>query len=159
MTLTAEGKYQNVKASIEKHIHTNLVGTEGLVIDWEGTTFEPANRLEWIQERILGTGEIIQHRHVGAEKGRSSHVMLSFNIFVNRELTNKSNRHYEIRDLILKYFNEGDQVNLYDFENGDFTTILQKMTIREIITDQPIPDETYWMYNYSCGIHWIQKWT
>jgi len=159
MVITAEGKLQNVKASIEEYIDANLVKVEGLVIDWEGTTFEVANRAEWIQERILGLGEIVQHRHVGVEKGRSCQVMLNFNVFVNRELTTKSNRQYKIRDLIFKYFNEGAQIDLYDYEGGNFTTSLQKMTVRETITDQPIPDETYWQYNVTVGIHWIQKWT
>ena len=159
MTLNINGKIQNVKASIEKYIKDNLVTTSSFVVNFEGLPFEEANRAEWIEETILGLGNRDFHRQVSATTtGQTTQVMLNFNIFVNRELTAKTNRAYEIRDILADYFKIGTQIDLYDFSGDDFTTSLQKMEVNEIITDRAIPDEYYSQYNFSVGINWLEQW-
>jgi hypothetical protein len=84
--------------------------------------------------------------------------MLNFNIFVNREKTLKTNRHYEIRDLIYEYFKIGTQIDLYDFSSDDFSSSLQKMEVREIVTDMVIRDDRYSAYNFTVAIDWLENW-
>lgn len=160
MALNKEGKLQNVKASIEKYIYDNLVLVEGLEIAWEGKPFEEGNALEWVQESIVGVGERMYHRQVNGSDvyGNTTMVMLSFNIFVNPEKTHKTNRNYEIRDIIHNYFTIGKSISLYDFSDDDFTTSLQEMQVDEIMTDGQIPNEEYQQYNITYVVEWLEKW-
>lgn len=160
MILLNEGKIQNVKASIERYIQANLSGTEGLTIDYEGKSGEPFSSDEWVQERILGPTNHRYHRGIGgSRRGQGESIILNLNVFVNRQKTKKTNRHYEIRDLIVKHFYVGKDIDLYDFENGNFTTSIQKMRVREVVTDEPIPDDDFFQWNYTVGIDWMAKWT
>ncbi len=56
MTLDANGRAQNIKASIEKYATDNLVTSEGLTLALEGQPFESDDVTEWVQENILGIG-------------------------------------------------------------------------------------------------------
>lgn len=159
MTNISQSKVQNVKASIENYIGDNLVTTEGLKVNFEGLKFETEGLEEWIQEDIMG--EVPEfHRQVDEDGnfGQTVSIILNFNIFVNKDKTRKTNRHYEIRDIIYNYFYIGAQINLYDFSQGDFNNALQVMKIREIITDMKIPDDNFYQYTFTVGIDWLQKW-
>lgn len=159
MTLSNQGKFQNVKASIEKYIQDNLVTIEGLTVDFEGFPFEGTDTEEWIEERILGKGTGDFHRQVSSSlMGQTVPVLLNMNVFVNPAKTQKTNRHYEIRDILADYFKIGTQIDLYDFANDNWTSSLQKMEIREIITDRSIPDPNFYMYNFTVSIDWMEKW-
>jgi hypothetical protein len=159
MALNSNGMVQNVKASIEKYIHTHLVMTEGFTLSFEGMQFEPASMSEWIQERILSFTEEEYHRQVSnTEEGQTTMVMLSFNVFVNPDKADRTNRHYEIRDRIEEYFNIGDSISLYDFNNDDFANALQTMKIRDVITDTAIPNDSWMQYNYTCLVSFLEKW-
>jgi len=159
MALNANGKFQNVKASLEKYIKDNLVTTEGLVVDFEGFPFEGTGRSEWIEERILGPGERDYHRQVSSTTtGQTTEIVLNFNIFVNPDKTTKTNRHYEIRDIVADYFKIGTQIDLYDFSNNDWTTSLQKMEVRDVITDRTIPDPSFLQFTFTVGIAWQESW-
>jgi len=160
MALTSQSKFQNFKASLDYYAKTNLVTASSLVVDFEGLPFESTAQSEWVQLRTLGSGDRAFQGNVGvSQKGTRSNVLVSFNIFVVKTDTLKINRHYEIRDLVAKYFGENIKIDLYDFENGNFTTSLQKMVVREIITDQPIPDPDYHQWNFTIGVEWLQVWT
>ena len=159
MALLAHAKIQNVKASIEKYIKDNIETGQGISIDWEGSMFEEGDKNEWIQERILSGGNRDYHRSTDVDKeGQTTQIILNFNIFVNRQNTQKTNRHYELRDILFEYFKIGTEIDLYDFSSGNFNTSLQKMMITEIITDQPIPDEAYFQYNFTIGMNWLEQW-
>jgi len=150
---------QNVKASIENYIQKKLVLDEELIVQFEGMPFEADGYNEWIREEIVGkTTEIYFRDAELGYDGVVSGIMLQFNIFVNKEKTSKTNRHYEIRDLIAEHFNLGNKINLYDFQEYDYDNSLQTLAIRDIITDQPIPNDQYHQYNYTVLIHWIEKW-
>ncbi|NHJ85610.1 MAG: hypothetical protein FK734_09120 [Asgard group archaeon] len=159
MSNIPESKMQNVKASIEKYIGDNLVTTEGLKVNYEGLQFETDGLAEWVQEDLIGnTSEF--HRQVDEQNryGQTTSILLNFNIFVKKNETKKTNRHYEIRDLISNYFKIGTEINLYDFYNGDFSTVLQVMKIREIVTDRKIPDDNFYQYAYTVSLDWLEKW-
>lgn len=159
MVLQKNASIANVKASIEKYIKDNLGITEGLDIDYEETPFEVNHVKEWINPRIIGIGGRSFHRQTGGGLlGQTSEVLLNINIFVNRELTQKTNRIYELRDLIYTYFTIGKEISLYDFNNDDFTNILQTLVVREIITDQVVPAEDYSQYVFACMISWLEQW-
>ena len=159
MGLTNEGMVQNAKASLEKYIQDSLAITEGLKVDYEGKIGEPFDEKEWIAESILDF-PIQEHlRSVGdGQKGNRASILVNLNIFVKKDNTRQTNRHYEIRDIIGDYLYIGKDIDLYDFQNSNFTTSLQKLRIREIITDRPIPNDNFWQYNYTVGIDWTQKW-
>lgn len=159
MTLNSQGKFQNVKASLEKYIHDNLVITEGFIVDFEGFPFEGTNEEEWIEERILGKGAGDFHRQVSSTtSGQTVPVLLNMNIFVNPNKTKRTNRHYEIRDYVAEYFKIGTLIDLYDFSANDWGTSLQKMEVNEIITDRPIPDPNFHMYNFTISVDWLEQW-
>jgi len=158
-SIDADGMVQNVKASIEKYIANQLVMEEELTIAWEGMQFEPEHMAEWVRERILAFADRDYHRQVSdTEEGQTTMVMLSFNIFVNPEKADKTNRHYEIRDKIAEHFHINKTISLYDFSSDDFTDALQTMKVREIITDQPIPNDEWMQFDYTVGISWLEKW-
>lgn len=160
MTLDATGKFQNVKASVEYFLKTNLVTTSSLNVDFEGLPFEEEGKTEWVQERIMAITPLAEGRKdQEANHYRVVDVMLSLNTFVKKDRTTYSNRHYQIRDIIAGYLNLGTDVNLYDYANGNFTTSIQKMRVREIVTDSPIPNEDFHQYNYTVSLEWEQKWT
>ena len=159
MALLAHAKIQNVKASFEKYINDNIVIGKDIAVDFEGLPFEEGDKTEWIQERILSGGNRDYHRQTDVDKeGQTTQVMLNFNIFVNKQNTQKTNRHYEIRDILSEYFKIGTEIDLYDFSIGNFDSSLQTMKVLEIITDQPIPDEKYFQYNFTVGIDWLEQW-
>ena len=159
MALNPNGKFQNVKASIEKYLDDSLVTTEGLLVDFEGKPFEGTGEAEWIEERILGKGAGNFHRQVSSSLiGQTVPVLLNMNIFVNSKKTERTNRHYEIRDIIANYFKIGTQIDLYDFSDDDWSTSLQKMEIREVTTDRAIPDPSFHMWNFTVEIHWLEQW-
>jgi len=159
MARSAQGKIQNVKASLERYIKDKLVTTEGFTVDFEGFPFEGTGLAEWIEERILGPGAKDFHRQVSSTTiGQTTQIVLNLNIFVNPSKTRRTNRHYEIRDAVIGYFEIGTQIDLYDFSDNDWTTSLQKMEVNETITDRPIPDPDFHQYNLSVGIAWLECW-
>ena len=159
MTLNAQGKIQNVKASLEKYISENLQVKEGFTMDYEGVPFESAGNNEWIQERILSFGKKDFRRQTSSTglRGYLTLIMLSFNIFVDSENTLRTNRIYEIRDTIMDYFKEGTKISLYDFSTGEWNTILDSLIVRGIETDSPIPNDDLSQYNVTVGIDWLEQ--
>jgi len=160
MTINAQGKAQNVKASLEHYIHEKLVVTEGLVVDFQGKPFESADQQEWVQERIMGFPNHDYHRQTtSALEGQTTTVLLNFNIFVNKEspTNRRTNRSYEIRDIVADYFKIGTEIDLYDASNSDWTTSLQKMFVFDVATDAPISDETFEQYSYAVEILWLEQ--
>ena len=159
MALSNQGKVQNVKASLEKYIADNLSTTEGLTIAYEGFPFESSGVTEWVQENILKGGRSF-HRQVDTTNiGQTTEVMINFNLFVDPSKTAKTNRHYELRDIVAGYFSIGKTISLYDFYNGEFVTSLQSMKVRDVVTDTAIPNDNYLQYNYTISIDWLEKWT
>jgi hypothetical protein len=157
MALDKEARIENVKYSIERYLNDNLGST--YTFDWEGAPFETTGVEEWIQERVMGLGGGDYHRGVSTtQDGQTVPVLLSLNIFVNKEKTVKTNRHYEIRDDVYNYLKIGSQINFYDFASGNTSAVVQIMKVREIITDSPIPDEQFYQYNLTVSIDWLQKW-
>ena len=168
--MIAEGKAQNIKASLEKYIRDNIVLIEGLYVVFEGMPYSNlsqeeevtgrSNREEWIHENILTLrGNSQYHRQVELNTyGETEGVLLDFSIFVNKEKTRKTNRHYEIRDIIAEHFYIGTLIDMYDFASADFNTVLQKLKVHEIITDRVIPNNNYLQYNYTASILWLNKW-
>lgn len=157
MTLNAQGKLQNVKASLERYIENKLVETEGFTVDFEGRPFEGTGSDEWIEERILGKGVGDFHRQVSSTAmGQTAPVLLNFNVFVNPKKTRRTNRHYEIRDVIAEHFKVGTRIDLYDFSDADWSTSLQKMEVRETVTDRAVPDPNFHMYNFTVSIDWLE---
>jgi len=155
-----EGKFQNAKASIEKYVHENIVVTEGLRVNFDGVVFENDDSPEWISETIFGLDDKVYHRgvDVGVD-GQTDNIVLNFNIFVVKEKTNKTNRHYELRDILADYFYIGKKIPMYDFSNDEFETIIQNLKIREVDTDEAVLDQRkYWIYNYMVFIDWLEKW-
>ncbi len=160
MAIDKHSKIQNVKASLEKYIADNLVTTEGLRVAFEGVPFESATEDEWIEERIESFGNTDFGRQVDTTRmGQTTQVMLSFNIFVNPDKTIKSNRHYELRDKVLNYFTIGTTINMYDFYNNNFSTVVQILKVRDILTDRAIQDDNFWRYEIVIGVDWLEKWT
>jgi len=160
MARNKEGKLQNVKASLEKYVHDNIVCYEDIRVNFEGIIFENDNSPEWVSETILALDDKVYHRgvDVGVD-GQTCSVALNFNIFVVKEKTKKTNRHYEIRDVLADYFYIGKLIPMYDFSNDDFENIIQYLKIREVDTDEPILDQRkYWIYNYMVFIDWQEKW-
>lgn len=159
MVLLDTGKFQNFKASVEKYTQDNLVTTEGLRVNLEGLPSESTPD-EWIDETILGIGEIESVRGVGGSVyANVNQPMVNFNIFVKKQHTTKTNRHYELRDIVVNYFKLGDTINLYDFSTGDFTNVIQIMKVREIVTDQAIPSTDFHQWTYAIAIEWRQEWS
>ena len=158
MGLEARGKIENVKASLEKYIYDSLVTASGVSVNMEGLPFEATHRDEWIQENILGVRDWQIHKRDGeGMRGQTTQVILNFNIFVNRKETKKANRHYELRDTIATYFNIGTDVDLYDASNSEWLTSLEKLRLREVITDASIPNDNFYQYNYTVGFEWLAK--
>ena len=160
MTLNAQGMVQNVKASLEKYIHDNLVVEEGLNVDFEGTPFEVADAEEWIQERILGFVKQDYHRQTSETlHGQTTQVLLSMNVFVDRNASHgRTNRHYEIRDTIAEYFKVGTVIDLYDFSQDDWSSALQKLFVFEVVTDTPIPNADFHQYTLTYRVDWLEEW-
>jgi len=159
MALLSSGKIQNFKASVEKYIQDNLSTTEGFIIHYEGLPFESAHN-EWIEETILGVGDTEYVRGIGGSTNAMLvRPLINFNIYVKKQNTTKTNRHYEIRDILAGYFEIKDGINLYDFSTGDFTNSLQLMHVSEIVTDRPIPSSDFFQYNYSVAVEWRQEFT
>ena len=159
MALNAEGKAQNVKASLERYAHEKLVVDEGLLVHFEGLPFEPEHAEEWVQESILGFVDQRYHRQVDdGVFGQTVSVLLNFNVFVNRETVMRTNRPHELRDVIYDYFTVGTEIPLYDFYNQDFSEVLDVMTVAEVVTDGPVPNEDYQQWTLTLSVDWLQKW-
>ena len=159
MVLQKNASIANVKASIEDYIRNKLGVTEGLDIDYEEAPFEVNHVKEWINPRIIGIGERVYHRQVGGGlHGNTAEILLNINIFVNRELTTKTNRVYELRDICYQYFTSGKQISMYDFNNDDFTNVLQTMVVRSVITDAVVPNQDYAQYNFSVMVEFLEQW-
>jgi len=158
---TSEGKVENLKTSIERHIRQKLELEEGFTIHYEGLNFEEDSSSEWIQENILSTNleEQYDHKDHSGNRRKLVVVALNFNIFVKKTSTTKTNRHYEIRDALGEYYNVGHTINLYDAVSENFSSSIQTMKIKEIITDEVIPSDDIYQYNYTIGIEWLRKWT
>ena len=161
MARNIEGKIQNVKASIEKYIHDNIVVTDDIKINFEAYPFEISDESEWVNEYFTETRDREYHRNVdvGSVYGQTNPLYLTFMIHVVKEKTKKTNRHYEIRDIIANYFSIGSKINLYDFSNNEFNTVIQTMKVREIDLDEALLDERkFYIYNYTVVIDWLEKW-
>ena len=159
MALNAEGKAQNVKASLERYAHEKLVVDEGLLVHFEGLPFEPEHAEEWVEESILGFVDQRYHRQVDRDThGQTTSVLLNFSVFVNRERVLRTNRPHEVRDVIYDYFTVGTEIPLYDFYNQDFENVLDVMTVAEVVTDGPVPNEDYQQWTLTLGVDWLQKW-
>jgi len=85
-------------------------------------------------------------------------VLLSCNIFVNPDKTTKTNRHYEIRDLLYNYLAIGKTLNMYDFASGTTASAIQVLKVRDVVTDSPIPNDELFQYNLTVEIAWLEKW-
>lgn len=159
-SLATQGKVQNFKASIEKYIQDNIETKEEIKVAYEGEKSENFQENEWVEEFIvdIGSGEFGRG---GGDEGDAVILMplIQFNIFVNRGNTKKTNRHYEIRDIVAKYFCIGAEIDLYDFENNNFDDSLQKMKVRTVEDDLTIRDPNYYQYTYSVTIEWLERMT
>lgn len=151
----------NIKSSIEKYIHENLVVTEGLVVDFEEVPFESGHQLEWVEERIIGTGDFDFHRQVGggADLGQTKELLLQFNVYTHRDNTTKVVRHYELRDIVYNYFTIGKEIPIYDYNNDEFNTVLDYLKVYEVDNDTAIPNTEWRQYNITFILLYTESWT
>jgi hypothetical protein len=158
MALDKEAKVRNIKYSVERYLNDNLGAT--YTFQWEGAPFESSGVTEWIQETVMIPGSGDYHRQVSdTQYGETKQPVINLNIFVNKEKTTYADRHYQIRDVVFEHLTIGSGVTLYDYAGGVTNVASQIMKVREIITDQSIPNDDFFQWNLSVAIDWLQKWT
>lgn len=157
MALNKDGSVENLKYSIERHLKYHLGST--LTFDWEGARFETSGATEWVQERVMGMGAGTYHRGVGGGlDGQTVPVLLSCNVFVNPNKTTKTNRPYEIRDLLFNKLRTGTTIGFYAFASGSTSTTTQILKVRDVVTDSPVPNDDLLQWNLTVEIDWLEKW-
>jgi len=161
MPITAQSRMSNIKASIEKYIYDKLVLIEGIPVDFEEVPFESGSQTEWIQERIIGPGDVQFLRQVGggADLGQNKELLLSFNCFVQRDNTTKVVRHYELRDIVYNYFTIGTSIPIYDYNDDDFVNILDYLIVFEVEDDRTIHNNEWRQYNLTLVLNYTESWT
>jgi len=161
MVQHATSMIRNVKGSIEKSVYDNLKTTESINIDFEAFPFESGatSITEWIQLRIMDVGDPSWKPRAGSSsRGNMAPVMVSFNCFVNKENVVLANGHYRLRDVVNKYYYSGASIPLRDYVGGTTQPWTCLMTVRDIITDMPIPNEDLNHYNYTISLEYLREW-
>ncbi len=135
-------------------MESTLAGS-GLAVDWEGTVQNLNESPEVVQPRL----RLVLQKNMG--KGPSGRAMnlrfsLSFNIFVRGGTF--AGRPAEIRDLLAAAFPPGGRVAFTDY-TADPAVELDKITIRSIAVDQPLPTkEGYLQHNLTITGDMVQDW-
>lgn len=146
MTLNALAKNINIKRSLEKYFYDKLKIDESFSVDWEGVKFDNTNVSEWLQPRILDfNSNYIGHASY-TEYGEQANILFQVNIFVKKSSVSVSDRHYQIRDLIVGYFKIGQTIPIADHANDD-QDVITYMKVRKIVDDRTLPEDQV-LYQY-----------
>ena len=151
MALQASNRMENVKASLETYLHSNLVTTEGLTVDWAGGQgIDTENINEWVMPNILIGGKDYLRQVTSSTKGNNVDFILNINIFLRKGSTTNYHRLAELRDIVANYFQEDQLVTFTDYQTGGNPQI-GSFVVREIMTDQEIPsmDAKLFQWNFS----------
>ena len=160
MALGTTAKLSNIKRSIDKYIHTNLVGTEELIIDFEGVPFDNKGKKEWVQPRILDTNRVFLRQASGTEYGSQASLLLHMNIFVAKAVPGSgvtlADRHYLIRDVVANYFKIGQQIGIANYIGGS-TVAVGYLEVDQLVTDMSIPTkDEFNQYSLAWEIRWTE---
>ena len=161
MSQYAVEKTRNIKSSVEKYLYDNLYTTEGISMDFEGMPFESGSTsaYEWVQPRIISVIDPPWHpKSASNSRGNTASFLLNMNCFANRENVTAANRHYVLRDTVNKYLHSGVSIPLRDYAGGTTRPWSCLMTVREIETDTPIPNEDVLQYNYTVRLEFLREW-
>jgi hypothetical protein len=154
LTLNPSASLLNLKKSLEIHLETALTGS-GLTLDWEGTVRNLSDSSEIVQPRL----RLVFQQNMGkgpTGAGAQLRFNLSFNIFVRD--SGNAGRLAEIRDLLVVNFLPGGRIAFKDY-SADPVVELDKITIRSITVDQPLPTkEGYLQHNLTIAGDMVQDW-
>ena len=144
MTLLSSSR-SNIKRSIDGYFNQNLSDT--FSIHWEGLPFNNTTKSEWLMPRIIEFITNFKRQGSGTQYGDDIDIIFSIGIFVKKSNITIGGREYAIRDIIAGYFKVGKVITIYDY-SGDGSTNVGKMKVRDIITDNILPESND-LYNYN----------
>ena len=100
------GKFNNIKASLDRYMYDNFVTTESLTVDWQGSQGIDIEKVdEWVSPRIIGGGKTFVGNISSSTKGWNAEILLNINIFVKKAQLTTNNRLFVLRDTIANYDN------------------------------------------------------
>jgi len=144
MTLLSSSR-SNIKRSIDGYFNQNLSDT--FSIHWEGLPFNNTTKSEWLMPRIIEFITNFKRQGSGTQYADDVDIIFSIGIFVKKSNITRGGREYAIRDIVSCYFKIGRIITIYDY-SGDGSTNVGKMKVRDIITDNILPESNE-LYNYN----------
>ena len=94
----------NIKRSLDKYVHRRIYEMDGLNVDFTGVPFDNTNYSEWVQFRIeLNEWDFVRQAST-TEYGSNLEITIEFIIYCKKSSLTTSDRHYRIRDIIMKHF-------------------------------------------------------
>jgi len=149
----------NIKRSLDTYIKTNIYTTEGIYVDFEGVKFDQENKAEWIQPRILDSRATFLRQSSITQYGENVSFLFQTNIFVKKGGATTSDRHYAIRDTMMKYFKHNQSITIYDYA-GSGVTNLGYMKVRGIQDDFSMREEqNFYQYVISWELYLTRHFT
>ena len=146
----------NIKRSLEKYFNDRLNILEGLAIQWEGLPFDNISKSEWLMPRIMDFNPVYMRQGSATEYADDLNIMFSVNIFIKKSSLTITDKHYLIRDSIIKYFKIGEDIDLNDWV-GDGSYIC-KMRVREVIEDSSLGEiDDLLSYRVVLGINYTES--
>ena len=160
------GKFNNIKASLDRYMYDNFVTTESLTVDWQGSQGIDIEKVdEWVSPRIIGGGKTFVGNISSSTKGWNAEILLNINIFVKKAQLTTNNRLFVLRDTIANYFQLGQTVSIKDYDTGGYP-IADTLIVRDIVTDQEVPvsletanvdNQLLLQYNYTPILNYIRN--
>ena len=157
----ATARIENVKASLDSHVATQLETGKSLAVDWNSTDFKTKAVDAYIRPRLLNIARGDFYRVAGSagEKGHDAVLIYQIDCFVKVAETTNRLRHMEIRDLVAEEFKVGTMIALGDyFTNSSNPSRVETLKCFEIDTDREIPEANgFQQWVFAVNIHYLEK--
>lgn len=120
MAIQATQRMQNIQASLETYIQTNLVTADGLKVAFEGVPFESRDLQSWVEMSYLSQDAGQKYRHACSDlKGAEVTLLVQFLCFAKRSTiaTGKPANKFlmaAIRDALCGRFSIGQEIDIKD---------------------------------------------
>ncbi len=154
--LNALSLLDNIKRSLDKYMQSNIYGTEGISIDYEGLPFDNIKAgISWVKPRIVEIENEYLRQGSETQYGESVNITYQMSIYSKKSGVTITDQSYLIRDTIANYFKVGEDIPLENLVAGS-SNDLANMRVRDILLDGPLPDD---MKFQKYVIEWLLNFT
>ena len=130
----------NIKRSLDKYCENYLGDIENYNIEYEGLPFDQIASKEWVRPKLIEVIPSYTRQGSSTQYSEDAGVIFQIDIFVHQSGATTSERTYEMRDHVAKYFKVGEDIELRDYVDDD--SDLGTMRVRNLITSIPLPTES-----------------